>query len=33
MRRLVGILHAMLRDGLTWQETQIGQGQFLPDAS
>ncbi len=28
-RRLVGILNAMLRDGLTWQETDIGQGRFL----
>jgi transposase len=29
MRRLLGILNAMLRDGLTWQETAVGQGQFL----
>jgi len=28
-RRLVGILNAMLRDGLTWQETEVGQGRFL----
>jgi hypothetical protein len=28
-RRLVGILNAMLRDGLTWQETDVGQGHFL----
>ena len=32
VRRLVGILHAMLRDGLTWQETKVGQGQFAPAA-
>jgi len=30
VRRLLGILHAMLRDGLTWQETKVGQGRFLP---
>jgi transposase len=29
MRRLVGILTAMVRDGLTWQETKVGQGHFL----
>jgi transposase len=29
MRRLVGILNAMLRDGLTWQQTDVGQGHFL----
>lgn len=29
-RRMLGILNAMLRDGLTWQETAVGQGQFLP---
>jgi transposase len=29
VRRLVGILHAMLRDGLTWPQTAVGQGQFL----
>jgi len=28
-RRLVGILNAMLRDGLTWQQTEVGQGHFL----
>jgi transposase len=33
MRRLVGILHAMLRDGLTWQETEVGQGRFLAPAA
>lgn len=31
-RWLLGILTAMLRDGLTWQETDVGQGMFLPDA-
>ena len=30
MRRLLGILNAMIRDGLTWQETKVGQGLFLP---
>ncbi len=30
-RRMLGILNAMLRDGLTWQQTTVGQGQFLPD--
>lgn len=29
MRRLLGILTAMVRDGLTWQQTDIGQGRFL----
>ena len=29
MRRLLGILNAMLRDGLTWQQTTVGQGRFL----
>jgi transposase len=28
-RRLLGILNAMIRDGLTWPETQVGQGRFL----
>lgn len=32
-RRLLGILHAMLRDGLTWQETEVGQGRFVPAAA
>lgn len=31
-RRMLGILNAMLRDGLAWQETKVGQGQFLPDS-
>lgn len=30
-RRMLGILNAMVREGLTWQETKVGQGQFLPD--
>lgn len=29
-RRMVGILNAMLRDGLCWTDTQVGQGAFLP---
>jgi hypothetical protein len=29
-RRMLGILNAMLRDGLIWQDTKVGQGQFLP---
>jgi transposase len=33
MRRLLGILNAMVRDGLTWQQTQVGQGCFLPVAA
>jgi transposase len=28
MRRLLGILTVMLRDGLTWQQTRVGQGLF-----
>ncbi len=28
-RRLLGILTAMVREGLTWQQTRVGQGQFL----
>jgi transposase len=28
MRRYLGILNAMLRDGLTWQQTDVGQGRF-----
>jgi transposase len=30
-RRMLGILNAMVREGLTWKETKVGQGQFLPD--
>lgn len=33
MRRLLGILNAMVRHGLTWQETEVGKGTFLPDAA
>ncbi len=29
-RRMLGILNAMVRDSLTWHQTQVGQGQFLP---
>lgn len=29
-RRMLGILNAMIRDGLTWSETRVGQGAFLP---
>jgi len=29
-RRMLGILNAMLRDGLTWQQTRVGQGQCVP---
>jgi transposase len=29
-RRMLGILNAMVRDGLTWQQTRVGQGAFLP---
>jgi transposase len=32
MRRLLGILNAMIRDRLTWQETDVGQGAFLAAA-
>jgi len=27
---MLGILNAMVRDGLTWKETKVRQGQFLP---
>ena len=29
-RRMLGILNAMVREGITWQQTRVGQGQFLP---
>jgi len=29
-RRTLGVVNAMVREGLTWQETKVGQGQFLP---
>lgn len=30
LRRFLGMLNAMVRDGLTWPQTKIGQGAFLP---
>jgi len=33
MRRLLGVLTAMVRDGLTWGDTDLAQGRFLPDAA
>ena len=33
VRRVLGIMNAMARDGLTWQQTQVGQGVFLPAAA
>jgi transposase len=33
MRRMLGILTVMRRDGLTWQQTAVGQGKFLPAAA
>jgi transposase len=30
-RRLLGILNAMVRDNLTWDQTAVGQGRFVPD--
>lgn len=32
-RRMLGILNAMVRKGLTWQETKVAQGHFLPDSA
>lgn len=32
-RRMLGILTMMVRDGLAWQETRVGQGQFLPPSA
>ena len=29
-RRTLGIVNAMVREGITWQETRVGQGHFLP---
>jgi transposase len=29
-RRTLGVINAMMREQLTWQETRVGQGQFLP---
>lgn len=33
LRRWLGILNAMVRDGLTWQETKVGQGVYLPKSA
>lgn len=30
MRRFLAILNAMLRDGLDWSQTDVGQGRCLP---
>jgi hypothetical protein len=30
MRRFLTILNAMVREGLTWQQTKVAQGVFLP---
>lgn len=30
-RKMLGILNAMLRDGLVWADTEVGKGRFLPD--
>jgi transposase len=30
MRKLLGILNAMVRDGLMWPQTKTGQGMYLP---
>lgn len=32
-RRMLGIINAMLREGLTWNQTKVGQGRFLPPAA
>lgn len=32
-RRMLGILNAMLRDGITWSETKVARGAFLPQAA
>jgi transposase len=31
LRRLLGILHVMVRDDLTWQQTRVGQGIYGPN--
>ena len=33
MRRLLGVLTAMVRDGLTWDQTDLAHGRFLPVAA
>ena len=30
LRRLLGILHVMVRDDLTWDQTRVGQGGYVP---
>jgi transposase len=30
LRRLLGILHVMVRDDLTWDQTRVGKGVYLP---
>jgi len=30
LRRLLGILHVMVRDDLTWDQTRVGKGGYLP---
>ena len=32
-RRMLGIINAMVREGLTWQQTKVGQEVFLPKAT
>ena len=29
-RKVLGVLNAMVREGLTWEQTAVGQGRFLP---
>ena len=29
-RRMLGLLNAMLHDGLRWEDTKVGQGPFVP---
>lgn len=33
LRRVLGIVHVMVRDGLTWDQTEVGQGRFLPQSA
>jgi transposase len=33
LRRFLGVLNAMVRDGLTWQQTKVGRGDFLSKAA
>jgi hypothetical protein len=32
-RRMLGILNAMLRDELSWQDTDVGRGHVLPQTA